>query len=48
MGDEHRECAVNGKRKPVWGGKICEQGHFICKEHAEGHVHCPLDGTKLK
>jgi hypothetical protein len=43
-----RECAINGKKKDIAGGKTCEKGHFICKDHAYGKKHCPLDGTRLK
>lgn len=43
-----RECAVNGKKKDITGGKICEDGHFICKDHAYGRKHCPLCRELLK
>jgi hypothetical protein len=33
-----RECAVNGKKKSISGGKICEKNHFICKDRAWGKL----------
>ena len=28
-----RICDVDDKKKNIEGGKACENGHFICKEH---------------
>lgn len=42
-----RICAKCGKEHDVQGGKICEKGHFICKNCAYGHQHCPLCGKKM-
>ena len=37
-----------GHKKPLSGGKTCSKGHFICKDCAYGHKHCPLDGHTLR
>lgn len=43
-----RICDACGKKKDVWGGKVCENGHFICKDCAYTKSKCPLDGKPLK
>jgi hypothetical protein len=52
-----RICSVCGKEKDVQGGKVCEKGHFICKDDvwsapslvgaAERKI-CPLDSKPLR
>jgi hypothetical protein len=47
-------CVICAKKKDMKGGKVCEEGHFICAKHIYSWVPgpsrktCPLDGTKLK
>jgi hypothetical protein len=50
-----RICAVDGKKKNIEGGKICEKGHFICRDHVYSGVIiiderkcCPIDKTPLR
>lgn len=43
-----RVCGNCGKTKDVHGGKICSHDHFICKECAFGHLHCPICGHTLR
>lgn len=50
-----RICDACGKKKSVEGGKVCEHGHFICKEDLYSGVifisvlkQCPLDATRLR
>jgi hypothetical protein len=50
-----RGCDVCGKDKEVSGGKICEKGHFICKECVYSGVifiseraTCPICKKPLK
>lgn len=43
-----RTCDADGKQKDMFGGKVCEKGHFICKDHAYTRSTCPLCGTRLK
>ncbi len=42
-----RSCANCGKKKDVYGGKICSKEHFICKSCAFGRSTCPLCGHSL-
>jgi len=44
-----RVCGECGRDKDVSGGKVCEKGHFICKECVYRGVflisekgHCPI------
>jgi len=37
-----RVCANCGETKDVYGAKICPKDHFICKDCARRHGHCPL------
>jgi len=43
-------CAYCGKTKDVFGGKTCDNGHFVCKDcyRASANVKCRLCGTRLK
>jgi hypothetical protein len=43
-----RICDNCGHKKPVLGAKTCEKGHFICKNCAYDHKHCPLCTHTLK
>ena len=50
-----RVCDVDGKEKDVSGGKTCENGHFICKDHVYSGVifisekaYCPLCKKPLR
>lgn len=43
-----RECDCCGHEKDVWGGKVCENGHFICSSCAYGRSTCPLCGKRLR
>ncbi len=50
-----RACAVDGKEKDIKGGMICENDHFICKEHLYSGViliskreYCPLCKKPLR
>lgn len=53
-----RRCASCGLERDVYGGKICDNGHFICKacipraglgDLISGYKpKCPLDGTALR
>jgi hypothetical protein len=42
-----RLCSVCGEEKDMAGGKICERGHFICRQCQRSLSKCPLDGTRL-
>jgi hypothetical protein len=50
-----RTCVVDGKEKDVSGGKVCDKGHFVCKDHVYSGVifisekaHCPLCKRPLR
>jgi len=43
-----RTCDACGKEKDVYGGKVCEKGHFICSSCAYGRSTCPLCGKPLR
>ena len=52
-----RLCIQCNKEKDLTGGRVCENGHFICAQcvHGEGLailgpslVSCPLCGKKLR
>jgi hypothetical protein len=52
-----RVCACCGKEKDVAGGRICENGHFICYHCVHetdaflstgGRAKCPVCKSKLK
>ena len=50
-----RVCDVDGKKKPLSGGRTCESGHFICKDHIYSGVIfidekkvCPLCKKPLR
>ena len=53
-----RICDANGKNVDVQGGKVCSNGHFICKDHVwagtgggflgDGLKACPICKTPLR
>jgi hypothetical protein len=49
-----RLCVVCNKEKDMEGGKICEEGHFVCEADINSWIPgnrrtvCPLDKTKLR
>lgn len=50
-----RICDVDGKERDIEGGKTCEKGHFICREHkytgdifTSERKRCPICGTALR
>ena len=50
-----RTCAKCNREKDMSGGKICEKGHFFCKDCVYSGViiiserkYCPIDKTPLK
>ncbi len=46
-----RQCVNCGKEKELKGGKVCENGHFVCygcNSGIMGKKSCPLDGKKLE
>jgi len=43
-----RVCDKCGHHKDIYGGKTCSKSHFICKDCAWGHEHCPLCGHTLR
>lgn len=49
-----RICDNCGKKKPVSGGKTCENGHFICQSCVVGGMfdsikkQCPIDKKPLR
>jgi len=44
----NRICDSCGKKKDVYGGKICEKGHFICKSCGYTRSTCPICGKPLR
>jgi len=48
MARGERVCANCGKKKSVYGGKICENDHFICKDCAKYKSKCPVCGKPMK
>ena len=49
-----RICARCGKEKDISGGKVCEKGHFICKDcvwdtglFKPDRKYCPVCNKKL-
>jgi hypothetical protein len=49
-----RMCAKCGRERDIQGGKVCEKGHFVCKEcvkpsgfFASELKKCPLCQTKI-
>jgi hypothetical protein len=50
-----RVCAVCNRKKNVKGGKVCEKGHFVCREDVyfgivfvTERTVCPLDSKPLR
>jgi hypothetical protein len=50
-----RTCDVDGKKRSIEGGKTCENGHFICKDHVYSGIiiidqrkHCPICRKPLR
>ena len=41
------KCDNDGKMRDVSGGKVCENGHFICNYCNYGKSHCPLSVSRL-
>lgn len=51
-----RSCASCGKEKELKGGRVCEKGHFVCREcvykgsdflFTHEKSKCPICKTKL-
>jgi len=45
-----RKCDICGQNKDVYGGKICQSGHFTCKScyYSNGVTYCQICQTELK
>jgi hypothetical protein len=42
-----RKCDICGENKDVYGGKICQNGHFTCKS-CYWTTYCKICHTELK